>query len=282
MMCVNELQKFAKPTRPVLRWHGGKWKLAEWIISYFPTHRIYVEPFGGAASVLVRKQRSYAEVYNDLDSEVVGLFKVLRDPIKAARLKEIVELTPFSRVDFEESYEIVDCDIEQSRRLIIRSFMGFGSNAHNPKTSSGFRANSNRSGTTPAHDWVNWPSQIQKFTERLCGVVIENRDAKRIMQSHDTAETLHYVDPPYVKETRCKGYGYRHELTNSDHSELVEFLTGLKGMVVLSCYDHPIYDEKLIGWKKINKKALADGARERTESLYLSPNCFPHMLKLNV
>lgn len=100
------------PDRPVLRWHGGKWLLAPWIISHFPAHNVYVEPFGGAGSVLMRKERSYAEVWNDLDGDVVNLFRVLRTS-DADRLVALCRLTPFSREGFEESYAETPDDIER-------------------------------------------------------------------------------------------------------------------------------------------------------------------------
>ncbi|PLU73445.1 DNA methyltransferase, partial [Sinorhizobium medicae] len=109
---------------------------------------------------LIRKQRAYAEVYNDLDDEVVDLFRVLRDRAQACRLHELLQLTPFARSEFKAAYEPTDDVIERCRRLVIRSFMGFGSNAHASAAkghrSTGFRATSNRSGTTPATDWANY------------------------------------------------------------------------------------------------------------------------------
>lgn len=259
----------SKPRRPVLRWHGGKWILAPWIIEHLPPHRVYVEPFGGAASVLLRKQRSYAEIYNDLDDEVVTLFRVLRTEGLGARLVEAVRLTPFSRVEQIEAYEAADDPVERARRLIIRSFMGFGSNGTHRAT--GFRSNSNLSGTTPARDWINYPDGLAAVVSRLRGVVIEHRDAREVMAAHDGPTTLHYVDPPYHPATRDAGGDYAHEMTAEQHRELLAFLTTLKGSVVLSGYPHPEYDEGLPGWRRIQRKALADGALERTEVLWLNP-----------
>ena len=255
-------------SRPALRWHGGKWLLAPWIISHFPAHRIYVEPFGGAASVLIRKERSYAEVYNDLDSDAVNLFRVLRSD-RADELIAHLRLTPFARDEFVEAYEPTECPVERARRLVIRSFMGFGSNGHNKLT--GFRANSNRSGTTPSHDWQNYPDSLAAIVERFSGVTVENKDAMAVMNQHDGRETLHYVDPPYLPETRDKGGDYAHEMTRGDHHLLLTFLRGLNGMVIVSGYPSDIYDNALHDWRRIEKAALADGARSRTEVLWLNP-----------
>lgn len=271
-----------KPTRPVLRWHGGKWLLAPWIIGHFPKHHTYVEPFGGAASVLLRKRRTYAEVYNDLDNEVVDLFRVLRDPSSAKRLEEMLRLTPFARGEFRSAYEPTDDVIERSRRLIVRSFMGFGSNAHasaeKGHRSTGFRASSSRSGTTPAHDWRNYPDALLALVERLKAVVIESRPAIEVMAQHDRSDTLHYVDPPYMHETRAQGNKYdlgwrmyRYELTDDQHAELLEYLRTVKGMVVLSGYPSPLYEDMLSDWMRVERRALADGARERTEVLWINP-----------
>lgn len=256
-------------TRPLLRWHGGKWRLAPWIIQHFPPHRVYVEPFGGAASVLIRKPRSYAEIYNDLDVAVVNLFRVLRGD-RADELVRLLRLTPFAREEFSEAYGDTDDDVERARRLIIRSFMGFGSNGHNRST--GFRANSNRSGTTPARDWANYADALTNIIYRMGGVVIENRDAAQVMLAHDGPQTLHYVDPPYILDTRSDpSKDYAHEMSDADHARLLGVLDGLSGMVVLSGYPHALYDDRLRSWRRVECAALADGAKPRREVLWINP-----------
>lgn len=243
--------------------------LAPWITAHFPPHRVYVEPFGGGGSVLLRKPRSYSEVYNDLSGEIVNLFAIARDD--GERLAQLVELTPFSRDEFASSYEPSLDPLEQARRTLARSFMWFGSNSLHQK--SGFRSNSNRSGTTPAHDWMNYPDALRITIQRLRGVVIENRDAMACMRHHDTPETLHYADPPYVLSTRTDSKtDYTHEMTDDDHASFAAQLGELKGMVIVSGYRCDVYDELFKGWRRVDKVALADGASKRIESLWLSQN----------
>lgn len=265
----------SNPTRPVLRWHGGKWLLAPWILGHFPAHQVYVEPFGGAASVLMQKERSYAEIYNDLDDDVVTLFRVLRDDEQSTRLLAALRHTPFARTEFVGAYEVPDDPIERARNLVIRSFMGFGSNGHNIKRKTGFRANSNRSGTTPARDWLNYPDSLALVAERLRGVIVENRPAVEVMLAHDGPQTLHYVDPPYLPETRSglmhSPECYAHEMTTEQHVDLLTTLCEMRGMVILSGYPAPLYDGALPGWRRVERKALVDGASERTEVLWINP-----------
>ncbi len=259
--------------RPLLRWHGGKWKLAPWIISHMPPHRCYVEPFGGAASVLLRKPRAVMEVYNDLESNVVTLFRVLRDPEQAAALHRRLSLTPFARDEFEASYLVGSDPVEIASRLVVRCFMGFGSNAAREDCRSGFRGNRSSSGRLPAQDWSTHADALPAIVERMRGVVIENHDAIACVVRYDTPATLHYVDPPYILATRSRKHpsdGYKHELTEADHTRLLGELVRLQGMVLVSGYPHELYDTTLRGWRRVERQTYADGARPRTEVLWLN------------
>lgn len=274
-----------KPTRPVLRYHGGKWKLGPWIIGYFPPHRVYVEPFGGAASVLMQKPRAESEIYNDLDDEVVNVFQVLRTPALAEVLCEQLVRTPFARREFEMAYEHTDEPIERARRTVIRAFMGFGSASFNAAHATGFRVyvGTNRQ-RRPHQDWTTYPAQLAAFAGRLTGVIIESRPALDVILRHQADETLLYVDPPYPLSTRGAISGvrqkYRFELTEADHIALADVLRAAKGMVLVSGYPCELYDRELYGdWERHEREAMADGARARTEVLWINKECSEALAK---
>jgi DNA adenine methylase len=254
--------------RPALRYHGGKWRIAPWIISFFPARRIYVEPFAGAASVLLRKPRAYAEVYNDLDGEIVNLFCVLRD--RGEELRKYLALTAFARSEFLEAYQPSEDPLVRAARTVMKSFMGWGSDSIQRK--SGFRADSHHSGTTPAHDWVNYADKLPEIVGRLQGIVIEQRDALEVIRNNDTDETLFYVDPPYLHSLRSgtSNKAYRHEMTDDQHRELSAALLTVKGKVIVSGYPSDLYETLYSGWHQVERASFADGARPRTEVLWMN------------
>lgn len=268
------------PTRPLLRYHGGKWRLAPWILAHMPPHRTYVEPFAGAGSVLFRKPRAYSEVLNDLDDAVVNLYRVLRDPVQSAELRRLVELTPYCRAEFAECFRPTDNQVERARRTLIRYWFGFGSGAARTPGGTGFRNNAKLSGSTPAHDWRNYPDHLANIIERLRGVTIDCEDAVTCIRRHDSEQSLFYVDPPYLPETRSSINGrngrkavYAHELDDAGHQRLLTTLADVKGMVLLSGYDSPMYRDALPSWRMAVKQARGDGAVARKECLWINPAC---------
>jgi DNA adenine methylase len=275
----------------VLRYHGGKYRIAPRIIaclySVAPKHRVYVEPFGGAASVLMRKPRSDFEVYNDLDSDVVNVFRVLRDRGQAAELQRLLKLTPWARAEFEGSYDATDDDVERARRTIVRCFMAHGSTSRR-RGRTGFRAASHpgrRGGGFG--DWRGYHDALPAFVDRLHGVVIECRPAMDIIERHDAVDALFYVDPPYPISTRssirCDGdsdRAYSHEMTDDDHRCIAASLHRCIAAslhrciaaVVVSGYACQLYDEELYaGWERLEIKARADGGKDRTEVVWCKP-----------
>ncbi|SDJ59789.1 DNA adenine methylase [Pseudomonas indica] len=264
-------------TSPVIRYHGGKFRLAPWVIEHFPPHQVYVEPFGGAAGVLMQKPRSHGEVYNDLDGDVVNLFRVLQDAETREQLTERLVLTPYARAEFEQAWIFTDDPVERARRTIIRAQMGFGS-AGASKGTTGFRTDCYRAYGTAQQIWARYPEQIADIGRRLAGVLIENRPAIETMLAHDSPVALHYVDPPYMHGTRVrgaqKGRYYRHELDDNQHAELLTTLNTLQGMVVLSGYPSALYTNALEGWSTNSTSARISAGRggsTRQECLWINP-----------
>lgn len=261
------------PRRPILRYHGSKWRIAPWILEYLPPHDVYVEPYGGGAAVLLRKPRSRLEVYNDIDGDVVHVFRVMRD--QPNELLRNLVMTPFAREEFELAHEDTDDPIERARRTIVRSFMGHGSASIQRQYRSGFRARGIRSTTSPPIDWIHYPESMIAVVERLRGVVIENRPALDVIQQHDGPSTVMYVDPPYPMSVRHKGAKwnrcYANDMDDDDHRELADVLHDLIGGVLVSGYQSDFYNEIYGDWRRVECQAFADGAVSRTECLWISP-----------
>jgi DNA adenine methylase len=260
-------------TRPVMRYPGGKYSIAEWVISHFPQHQTYVELFGGAASVLMHKTKTRGEVYNDLNSDIVNVFRVLRDREQAAELMRLLKLTPYSYEEYQVAYDLCDCPIERARRTIYRSFAGHGSDSVT-RAKAGFRGFKNKeSGITAAAEWSNYPEEVFKFCERMQGVTIENRQALKIIRLYDREDTLFYSDPPYVISTRStSSVLYPYEMTDDDHAQLADALHQVKGMAIVSGYPSELYKKLYNGWKCVMKSSRAQNTKPSTECLWLSPN----------
>jgi hypothetical protein len=179
------------PTRPVMRYHGGKWRLASWVISHFPPHLTYVEMFGGSAAVLLQKPRARSEIYNDRSCAVVRTFRTIRE--HPAELARALILTPYARSEYETLYQETDDDIEAARRFIARSFMG--QNSKGAFRRSGFDSRNNDDHfIARVRSLAAVPEQLAIVAGRLQQVLFENCDAIELVHRHATPETLLYAE----------------------------------------------------------------------------------------
>jgi len=264
------------PTRPILRYLGGKTRLAPKIIPWLPPHEIYVEPFGGAAAVLAAKPRARTEVWNDLDGEVVNLFQVLRSGAAAALIRSI-ELTPYARAEHELAYVPSADPVERARRLIVRSHMGHGNNGTRIELRNGFRIDGMYGRTNVAGEWGRLPEELTVWMDRMRGVHLEQRPALDLIDYYDAPGVLIYADPPYVPSTRSKSVrwttgkcAYEFELSIEDHCQLLDRLNASKAMVVISGYASELYDRELAGWRRLEFDARAHRNAARTEVVWIN------------
>lgn len=260
------------PHRPALRYFGGKWRLAPWIIS-LPKHECYVEPFSGAASVLLRKEPSQFEYLNDADGRVVNFFAQLRD--HRVELERRIILTPFSRAEFEQSRDVADEPMEDARRFYVLLWQGRG--GHERSTGWRFQRKHARSNIRDFHDC----SHLDLIARRLRLVGIECDDAFAVLRRYDGPDTLYYVDPPYLASERSiTSDRYRVEFkTDADHRLLLALLGKLTGHVVISHPQCELYEDLLGDWTQNSKEHLTGGLCEdggvtkSEETLWVNPRC---------
>jgi DNA adenine methylase len=243
--------------RSPIKLQGGKGVLRNKVIQHFPAHRVYCEPFGGGASVLFGKAPSEVEVYNDLDPRPVSVFKVLKDPVLHLALQRWLWLTPYSRETREfcrTSWNQDEDLLVQAYKFMVNSRQSFGGLLD--RTSWGFVTNSTCQGKAqPVNSWQEAIRKLPRVHQRLQNVLIKNQDWRVILDDYDAPDTLFYLDPPYVQDTRRDGW-FKFEMQNRDHTDLVERIVRLKGKVVLSGYRHEVYSvlQDQHGWRLIERQ----------------------------
>ena len=255
----------------VLKYPGAKWSIADWIISHFPEHRSYLEPFFGSGAVLFTKDRSSIETVNDLDGDVVNFFEwCRRDP---ERLAHEIHWTPYARQTFDAAFERRSTETDPFRRAVdfcTYMLMGYGYRTTGEKV--GWKNDiQGRQAAYAARHWATEPEHILAAAERLRGVQIENRPAAKLIPRFNYPNVLIYADPPYVIESRsCKRKQYNHEMTDDDHVELLDLLKAHKGPVVISGYDSPLYADALRDWNRETRIVVAQSSTYRTETLWMN------------
>lgn len=259
--------------RTVIKYPGSKWALADWIIGLMPAHRCYVEPFFGSGAVFFRKEPSRSEFINDLDGEVVNLFRCIRD--RTEELERAVALTPYSRAEYQAVLAVRGepppdtegtPDVGRALAFLVQHWQG-----HGFRTCCGSGWKNDVAGREYAYavrHWNRLPAWIANLVGRLKQAQIECRPAVELIRRVNRPEVLIYADPPYLPSTRRMKKQYSHEMTGADHAELLEALTAHRGPVMLSGYDNALYDDALKGWDKLRRAAVAQGGQRRVETLW--------------
>jgi DNA adenine methylase len=254
--------------KPILKYPGAKWRLAPWIVSHFPPHEHYLEPYCGSAAVFFAKEKARHEVLCDTNGSIINLFQVLRNPDQAHQLAEWVALTPWAEEEYEQyerNYEAPD-PVEHARRFLIRCWQAHGGTVHQV---SGWRHNGLGGHAYPVSLWQKLPARLLAVVERLKDAEIRHRPALEMIAYYHDPSCLIYCDPPYVLETRARKY-YQQEMTDEEHSQLLEALEQHPGPVVLSGYAHPLYDARLTHWQRVTTRAPTEHGNVRTEVLWMN------------
>lgn len=259
----------------ILKHPGAKWNLATWIVQHMPPHAHYIEPFAGSAAVFFHKKPSPHEVINDLDGRIVNFFRVCRD--HADDLARLIAFTPWSRAEYDASYEQADDPLEDARRYMVRAWQAHGFLTH---IKTGWRNNGVKSLQPITTRWKNLPHVILWVSERLQDAEIECKPALDVIVRYNAPDALLYVDPPYVLSTRNHRPMYKHEMTDEQHSMLLSALQQHTGPVLLSGYDSALYRAYLQGWRCVTTTTQAEKGGARIEVLWLNHAAVPLQVPL--
>lgn len=264
------------PIKPILKYPGAKWSRAKWITSYFPEHRIYLEPYCGSAAVFFNKVKSDHEVLGDADGNIINFFTVLRE--RSNELAMSIMLTPWEEIEYERCEKLhsgTGDALEDARRFMVWCWQAHGTQLGKAKQSWRHRGVKGNSSTTEL--WQQVPQRLLAAAHRLKDAEIRNRPALELISYYNTQDCLIYADPPYVLSTRKTTTHYQFEMDDDDHMALLKALSAHQGPVVLSGYKSTLYDTHLPGWEKICMPTVAEHGNVHIEVLWLNPLAVSHV-----
>jgi DNA adenine methylase len=256
--------------KTLLRYPGSKQRIAPWIISQMPKHHSYLEPYCGGIAILLNKEPSRIETINDLDDDVINLFRVIQDSGTREELIRRIVRTPYARAAYNDAFPDNSDElepVERAKNFLIRSGMGYGFRLCEK---TGWKRDVYaREAAYAVRYWNDLPEVIINVAQRLKMVQIEHRPAIELIKAFNHSNVLIYLDPPYVLSTRSRKM-YQHEMTDQDHVELCEAALQHTGPIMLSGYPNNIYDTYLQGWRKESIPARAERSLPRTEYLWMN------------
>ena len=261
--------------RAVFRYPGSKWSISKWIIAHFPDgyeKMVYLEPFCGSGAVFFNKRPGAVETVNDIDSDIVNLFRVLRE--QPEELKRVLSLTPYSREEYDLSFDRCEDPIEKARRYIVRTTQAIGAKM-NGESKCGWRNHKQTKIGGTACKWGGICETIDEAAKRLRGnpthlVQIEHMDALQLIERYSSPDVLMYLDPPYIRSTRRSGALYAHEMTDAGHRRLLEVVNRSCAKIVISGYDNDFYNAMLSGWRKDSTTAQTTSGEMATETIWMN------------
>lgn len=262
----------------LLIWPGGKGAIVSKILKYIPEHKHYIEVFFGAGSVFFAKLPLKFETINDINSDVVNLFRVLQDKKKFKEFERIINLTLYSRGIYKDSMKYKNQEMGSLERAIsffINIRMSFGGKSG---WSYSIRDTDNRKRSGAISKWLNCIKRLPEIANRFKHTQIENDDFENIIKRYDDdSDCFIYCDPPYLHETRKDTKLYKHEMSKEDHLRLLKICVVSNSKIMLSGYNSDMYNDLLSNWKKKEFHVTTSMANtniqdreERTEVIWMN------------
>lgn len=261
--------------RAIFRYPGSKWSIADWIIAHFPENyekMVYLEPFVGSGAVFFNKAPGSVETINDLDSNIVNLFFILRE--QPDELKRVLSLTPYSREEYDRAFEPCEDPLEKARRYIVKTTQAIGAKLSG-SSKSGWRNHKQMKIGGTACKWGGITDTIDAAAARLRGdtthiVQIEHMDALRLIERYDNPDVLMYLDPPYLRSSRKSGALYAIEMDMVGQKQLLSLITQSRAKIIISGYENDLYNDTLAGWNKDSTMSQTTSTKKAMETIWMN------------